>query len=167
MSRVYTRRELAGSGRQRTYTGDNLHEVALPLGGIGAGCLHVGWRGNCQDFFLFHVPDFGHSPMTFAAVHTRPAGRQRRPGVTRVLEGPVGVPHIFDQGRYGNGVLDAGHDAMAASALATRQAFRTALQAADGAVQVLGGYGYIRDYLPEMHLRNARGFTSFEALTLV
>ena len=63
--------------------------------------------------------------------------------------------------------LDGGHDATAASTLAARQAFQTALQAADGAVQVLGGYGYIRDYLPEMHLRNARGFTSFEALTLV
>jgi alkylation response protein AidB-like acyl-CoA dehydrogenase len=37
----------------------------------------------------------------------------------------------------------------------------------DGAIQVLGGYGYIRDYLPEMHLRNASGFGSFEALTLV
>jgi alkylation response protein AidB-like acyl-CoA dehydrogenase len=63
--------------------------------------------------------------------------------------------------------LDTGRDATVASTLATRQAFQTALQAADGAVQVLGGYGYIRDYLPEMHLRNARGFTSFEALTLV
>jgi alkylation response protein AidB-like acyl-CoA dehydrogenase len=63
--------------------------------------------------------------------------------------------------------LDSGHDATAAGTLATRQAFQTALVAADGAVQVLGGYGYIRDYLPEMHLRNARGFNCFEALTLV
>jgi alkylation response protein AidB-like acyl-CoA dehydrogenase len=34
-------------------------------------------------------------------------------------------------------------------------------------VQVLGGHGYTREYLPELHLRNARGFASFEALTLV
>ena len=68
MSRVYISRELAGSGRQQTYTGDNLREVALPLGGIGAGCLYMG--------------------------------------------GPVGAPHIFDQGRYGNGVLDAGHESL-------------------------------------------------------
>ena len=38
----------------------------------------------------------------------------------------------------------------------TRRA-RVALDVADGAVQVFGGHGYIRDYLPEMHLRNARG----------
>ena len=50
--------------------------------------------------------------MTFAAVYTRLAGRQRRPGVTRVLEGPVGAPHIFDQSRYGNGVFDAGHEGL-------------------------------------------------------
>jgi len=43
-------------------------------------------------------------------VHTRPTGRPGRPGVTRVLEGPIGAPHVFDQGRYGNGVLDAGHE---------------------------------------------------------
>ena len=63
--------------------------------------------------------------------------------------------------------LDAGHDALGASTLASRQAEAVALDVADGAVQVLGGYGYIRDYLPEMHLRNARGFCAFEALTLV
>jgi alkylation response protein AidB-like acyl-CoA dehydrogenase len=51
--------------------------------------------------------------------------------------------------------------------LAHQQARRVAIQAADGAVQVFGGHGYIRDYLPELHLRNAAGFASFEALTLV
>ena len=47
------------------------------------------------------------------------------------------------------------------------QVRRVALDVADGAVQVLGGHGYIREYLPELHLRNARGFASFEALALV
>jgi alkylation response protein AidB-like acyl-CoA dehydrogenase len=63
--------------------------------------------------------------------------------------------------------LDAGQDALREATLAWQQASRTALQVADGAVQVLGGHGYIRDYLPEMHLRNARGFSAFEALALV
>jgi alkylation response protein AidB-like acyl-CoA dehydrogenase len=63
--------------------------------------------------------------------------------------------------------LDQGQDATREAALARHQAQRVALEAADGAVQVLGGYGYIRDYLPELHLRNARGFALFEALTLV
>jgi alkylation response protein AidB-like acyl-CoA dehydrogenase len=63
--------------------------------------------------------------------------------------------------------LDRGRDATRESTLASQQASRVALEVADGAVQVLGGYGYIRDYLPEMQLRNARGFAAFEALTLV
>jgi alkylation response protein AidB-like acyl-CoA dehydrogenase len=63
--------------------------------------------------------------------------------------------------------LDRGADATREAALARRQAARVALDVADGAVQVLGGHGYIRDYLPELHLRNARGFAAFEALALV
>ena len=63
--------------------------------------------------------------------------------------------------------FDAGLDAAREATLAWQQASRVALEVADGAVQVLGGHGYIRDYLPEMHLRNARGFAHFEALALV
>lgn len=63
--------------------------------------------------------------------------------------------------------LDRGEDALREATLAWQQAGRVALQVGDGAVQVLGGHGYIRDYLPEMHLRNARGFAAFEALALV
>jgi len=63
--------------------------------------------------------------------------------------------------------LDEGLDAAREAALAQRQAQRVALDVCDGAVQVLGGHGYIRDYLPELHLRNARGFACFEALSLV
>ncbi len=63
--------------------------------------------------------------------------------------------------------LDRGADATRGVALAFQQAQRVALEVTDGAVQVLGGHGYTREYLPEMHLRNARGFSSFEALILV
>ena len=63
--------------------------------------------------------------------------------------------------------LDQGRDAGRESTLALQQARRVVLDVTDGAVQVLGGHGYIRDYLPEMHLRNARGFASFESLSLV
>ena len=48
-----------------------------------------------------------------------------------------------------------------------QQTQRIALDVCDGAVQVLGGHGYIREYLPELFLRNARGFASFEALALI
>jgi alkylation response protein AidB-like acyl-CoA dehydrogenase len=63
--------------------------------------------------------------------------------------------------------LDQGADATRPTALAHQQAARAALEVADAAVQILGGHGYTREYLPEMHLRDARGFASFEALALV
>jgi alkylation response protein AidB-like acyl-CoA dehydrogenase len=63
--------------------------------------------------------------------------------------------------------MDRGLPATREATLAITQARDVALRVADDAVQVLGGHGYIRDYLPEMHLRNARGFAVFEALTLV
>jgi len=59
--------------------------------------------------------------------------------------------------------LEAGREAVRAQV----QAARVALAVADGAVQVLGGHGYTREYLPELQLRDARGFASFEALALV
>jgi alkylation response protein AidB-like acyl-CoA dehydrogenase len=63
--------------------------------------------------------------------------------------------------------LDRGDDATREATLASQQAARVALDVTDSAVQVFGGHGYIRDYLPEMQLRNARGFASFEALMLI
>jgi len=41
-----------------------------------------------------------------------------------------------------------------------------AFKITDNAVQVLGGHGYIRDNPEEMWLRNARGFTTIEGMTL-
>jgi len=63
--------------------------------------------------------------------------------------------------------IDAGLDAGREAARARAQASRVALAAADGAVQILGGHGYTREYLPELQLRDARGFASFEALALI
>jgi alkylation response protein AidB-like acyl-CoA dehydrogenase len=63
--------------------------------------------------------------------------------------------------------LDRGDDGLREATLAYQQARRVALEVSDGAVQVLGGHGYIREYLPEMHLRNARGFAALEALAQI
>ncbi len=63
--------------------------------------------------------------------------------------------------------LDRGEDAARLARLAYDQTMRVALTVTDGAVQVYGGHGYIREYLPELHLRNVAGFASFETLTLL
>jgi alkylation response protein AidB-like acyl-CoA dehydrogenase len=57
-------------------------------------------------------------------------------------------------------------DGTAAAALAKEYADKAVLMVADGAVQVLGGHGYIREHPVERWLRNARGFVSFDGLAM-
>lgn len=63
--------------------------------------------------------------------------------------------------------LDKGEDATREAYLAKRYASKAALKIADNAVQVLGGHGYIRDFPVELWFRNARGFASFDGMTIV
>ncbi len=63
--------------------------------------------------------------------------------------------------------LDRGEEATREAVLAKQYAANTALRVTDGAVQILGGHGYIRDHPVEMWLRNARGFAVFEGLAIV
>lgn len=63
--------------------------------------------------------------------------------------------------------LDQGHEAFQQAYLARQYANKTALFVADGAVQTLGGYGFIREYPVERLLRNARGFTTFDGLAII
>jgi alkylation response protein AidB-like acyl-CoA dehydrogenase len=43
----------------------------------------------------------------------------------------------------------------------------TALMVTDRAVQMLGGYGFVRDHPVELWLRNARGFAVMEGIAIV
>jgi len=63
--------------------------------------------------------------------------------------------------------LDRGEDATKECYLAKTYADDMVLTVTDGAVQVLGGYGYIRDYPVEMWLRNGRGFAAFHGIAIV
>ncbi len=62
---------------------------------------------------------------------------------------------------------DQGRDITQAAAVLKQYAAKTALFVADSAVQVLGGHGYIREHPVERWLRNARGFSTFEALAMI
>lgn len=63
--------------------------------------------------------------------------------------------------------LDRRMDATKEAYLAMNFAGDVALQSADRALQILGGYGYIRDYPVELWLRNARGFGVMEGIAIV
>ena len=63
--------------------------------------------------------------------------------------------------------LDQGKEATQEAYLAMNFASDMALMVADRAVQILGGYGYVRDYPVELWLRNARGFAVMEGIAIV
>lgn len=82
-----------------TYTGDNLREIAFPLGGIGSGSIGLAGNGSLVDFEIFNSPDKGSiSPYTFFAIKAEyPNGES----ITRVLQGDQ-ISEL--QGRYCHGL---------------------------------------------------------------
>jgi acyl-CoA dehydrogenase len=63
--------------------------------------------------------------------------------------------------------LDKGEDATREAYLAKQYADQMVLKVTDSGVQVLGGYGFIREYPAERWLRNGRGFPTFDGLAIV
>ena len=43
----------------RTFTGRHLAMMAFPLGGVGAGSVNLGGRGQLRDWEIFNRPDKG------------------------------------------------------------------------------------------------------------
>lgn len=64
-------------------------------------------------------------------------------------------------------LLDQGREATREVTIMKHHVDRVVMQVADRAVQILGGYGYIREYPVELWLRNARGFTTFDGLAMI
>jgi acyl-CoA dehydrogenase len=64
-------------------------------------------------------------------------------------------------------LLDQKKDASREAYAAMNFAADMSLMVADRAVQILGGYGFIRDYPVELWLRNARGFGVMEGIAIV
>ncbi|MBP6440398.1 MAG: acyl-CoA dehydrogenase family protein [Caldilineaceae bacterium] len=62
--------------------------------------------------------------------------------------------------------FDEGEDAAKAAFLAKNYADKMVLEVTDGAVQVLGGHGYIREHPVELWLRNGRGFVTMDGAVL-
>jgi uncharacterized protein (DUF608 family) len=71
----------------RRYTGAQLRQIALPLGGIGTGAVSLGGRGDLRDWEVVNRPAKGFVPRrAFFALYARPAGGE---AVTVALEGPL------------------------------------------------------------------------------
>jgi len=104
--------ELLKLGPQRRFTGDRAMQIAVPLGGIGAGSICINGYGGLQDFSIRNHPSTtalpeGYAPSNaaFAILHIK----GERP-VTKLVEGPFPMLKIFDQGLQGEGYRRGGFE---------------------------------------------------------
>jgi len=75
----------------RSFSGRQLAMISFPLGGVAAGSIGLGGRGQLQDWEIFNRPDKGRSPhYAFPAIRARVGDA---PAVTRVLEARLLPPY--------------------------------------------------------------------------
>ena len=75
----------------RVFTGRHLTAIAFPLGGVCAGSISLGGRGQLRDWEIFNRPDKGNSPSyAFPAIWVQ-AGDGKP--VARVLESRIQPPY--------------------------------------------------------------------------
>jgi non-lysosomal glucosylceramidase len=86
----------------RTFAGAQLSEISFPLGGVGAGCIGLGGRGQLRDWEIFNRPAQGNSP-SYAFPAIRVDDGTRAPFVS-VLEARLQPPY---QGAFGMGSQNA------------------------------------------------------------
>jgi uncharacterized protein (DUF608 family) len=86
----------------RTFSGRSLKMIAFPLGGIGAGTLSLGGRGQLRDWEIFNRPDKGNTPdYCFPAIWAQAEGKMP---VARVLEARIEPPYEGPSGLGANNV---------------------------------------------------------------
>jgi uncharacterized protein (DUF608 family) len=109
----YHQAVLKGKENQRTFSGEDTLQIAMPLGGIGAGSVCLNGQGGLQDFSIRHKPGTtalpdGHKvgDAAFALLHFKELN------LTRLVEGPMPVGKIFDQGLKAQGYRAGHHEGL-------------------------------------------------------
>src|SRR5215470_2260305 len=86
----------------RSFTGRHLTAIAFPLGGVCAGSISLGGRGQLRDWEIFNRPDKGNSPSyAFPAIWAQMGNGKP---VARVLESRIQPPY---EGSSGLGTRNA------------------------------------------------------------
>ena len=109
---TFSREDLFHLGPQREFRGDRTTQIAVPIGGIGAGCIYLNGYGGLQDFSIANRPattalpeGFSSSRAGFAILHVKGSMP-----LTKLMEGPFPVLKIFDQGLHGEGYRRGGFE---------------------------------------------------------
>jgi uncharacterized protein (DUF608 family) len=104
--------DLLQTGPQRTFSGEYATQVAMPIGGLGAGSICLNGYGGLQDFAIRERPETSALPAgfsdrfheaAFAVLHIKGPS-----GATKLIEGPFPPFKIFDQGLQGQGLRHSG-----------------------------------------------------------
>src|SRR5690349_57313 len=112
-ARPYPADVLYTDNGSRTFSGPELLQIAMPLGGIGAGCVCLNGHGGLQDYSIRHkpaltaVPDSVAEGGTFALLHVK-----GKVPVTKLLEGPLPAEKIYNQGLQGQGHRKRGFEGL-------------------------------------------------------
>jgi uncharacterized protein (DUF608 family) len=84
----------------RSFTGRRLTAIAFPLGGVCAGSISLGGRGQLRDWEIFNRPDKGNNPTyAFPAIWVQSGKRQP---IARVLESRLQPPFVGSSGLGSN-----------------------------------------------------------------
>src|SRR5207248_3223214 len=98
---------------RRTFTGENLLQIAMPMGGIGTGCICLSGYGALQDFAIHNRPANtaipGNSPNDAAFALLRIKGETP---MTKLVQGPLPRGKIYDQGLQGEGYHKGGFEGL-------------------------------------------------------
>ncbi|WP_395142860.1 GH116 family glycosyl hydrolase [Armatimonas sp.] len=96
------------------YEGAKLLQIAMPMGGIGAGTICLNGHGGLQDFSIRHKPTItalpdghGYYDGAFALLHVKGENP-----ITRLVEGPLPPEKLYDQGLQAQGYRKGGHEGM-------------------------------------------------------
>jgi non-lysosomal glucosylceramidase len=94
--RVYSQDELYPPPTPLIYEGEQLNEIAFPLGGIGTGCVSLSGRGALVDWEIFNRPNKDTVlPYTFFTLWAQAEGDEP---VTRVVQTPARPPFTGEGG---------------------------------------------------------------------
>ena len=115
----------------RAFTGRHLTAIAFPLGGVCAGSISLGGRGQLRDWEIFNRPDMGNAPSYAFPVIWVQAGSGVP--VARVLESRIQPPY---EGSSGLGTRNAPGLVRLASATFTGEFPLARIDFADAALPV-------------------------------
>ena len=137
---------------------------ALDLGRAGIAAQAVGIGRSAMEHaarYALEREQFGRPLADFGAIQAKLAEMARKLSGARLLAHHAGV--ALEAARRGAGHARTGTEGVTArAAIAKLAASEAATWSADEAIQIFGGYGYMRHYPVEQLLRDAKGTEIYE-----